>query len=166
VTRKGYLDEYLDFWNARPEVEYIVISVYSPQLNEHTQEMLTPDDRRELAERLASMDGKYPKVLMSRDMARALLDPPPAPERCVFARMSRAYCSDLETALTPCVLGGTPDCLQCGCGIAIALHGIAGHRIRGPLRVGHLIALTTFSADVVNRVRGAVSRPPRPPEPG
>lgn len=165
VTEKDYVEKYLDFWSARPEVQHIVISVYSPQRDERTPEMLTPADRSQLADRLARMDGKYPKVLMSGGMARALLDPPPAPERCLFARMSRAYCSDLATTLEPCVLGGNPDCLQCGCAIAIALHAIAGHRIRGPLRVGHLIALTTFSAKLVNRVRGAVSRSVRPAQP-
>ncbi len=165
VTERGYIEKYLDFWHARPEVRYIVMSVYSPQRNEQTPEMLTPADRRDLADRLARLDGKYPKVLISGGMARALLNPPPAPDRCLFARMSRAYCSDLATELEPCVLGGDPDCLQCGCAIAMALHAIAGHRIRGPLRVGHLIALTTSSAAVVSRLRSVFSGPTGTSEP-
>ncbi|MBP1636871.1 MAG: hypothetical protein H6Q10_3445 [Acidobacteria bacterium] len=68
--------------------------------------------------------------------------------------MSRAYASDLATELSPCVIGPNPDCLQCGCAIAMALQGIAATRIKGPVRVGHLIAVTTGIAGMVNRVRG------------
>jgi hypothetical protein len=97
---------------------------------------------------------RHPKLLMFDAMAAALLEPPAEPRLCLFARMSRAYSSDLATCLAPCVLGGDPDCHQCGCAIAIALHAIAARRLRGPLRVSHLVAVTTGTAAVVNRLRG------------
>ena len=44
--------ELLDWLNARPEVERIWLSIYTPQSRESTPEMLTPDNRRALAEQL------------------------------------------------------------------------------------------------------------------
>ncbi|HSK11529.1 MAG TPA: radical SAM protein [Vicinamibacterales bacterium] len=153
AAREGYFEEYLDFWSGVPEVQHIMISAYTPQRSEHAPEILTAEDRHALARRLPSLRRRYPKLLMSDEIAAAFLDPPPAPDRCLFARMSRAYASDLVTEVSPCVIGGDPDCLQCGCAIAIALHGIAATRLRGPLRVGHLIAVTTSIAQAVNRGR-------------
>src|SRR5919108_3920858 len=40
VARAGYIEEYVSFWNARPEVDRIWVSVYSPQVDEHSAEML------------------------------------------------------------------------------------------------------------------------------
>lgn len=155
TVQESYFEQYLDFWSAVPEVEYILISVYTPQRNEQTPEMLTPEDRRAFAGRLAAMHRRYPKLLMSDEIAAAYLHPPPAPDRCLFAHISRSYTSDLASEVSPCVIGGDPDCRQCGCAIAMALHGIKAHRIRGPLRVGHLIAVTTGIARAVNAVRPA-----------
>ena len=153
VSRGGCLDEYMDFWSARPEVQHIMLSAYTPQRGERTPEMLTPQDRRVLAEHLPSLKRRYPKLLTSDEIARAYLHPPPDPGHCLFARMCRAYAPDLATVMSPCVIGGDPDCAQCGCAVPAALHGIAATRIKGPLRVGHLIAVTTSIASAVSRVR-------------
>src|SRR5262249_42966410 len=40
LARPAYLDEYFAFWNARPEVNRIWISVYTPQIGEHSPEIL------------------------------------------------------------------------------------------------------------------------------
>jgi MoaA/NifB/PqqE/SkfB family radical SAM enzyme len=158
ATKPGYVEEYLDFWSTRPEVGYVLLSLYSPQRYEQTPEVLTAEERRDLAARLPALARRYPKLLVFEEMARAFLVPPENPETCLFARMSRSYSSNLETCLEPCVIGGDPDCLQCGCSIAMALHGIAAHRLAGPMRVGHLIAVTTATARVVSRVRGLAGR--------
>ena len=48
MNRPGYLDEYLAFWSSRPEVDRIWLSTYTPQVNEISEETLTPEDQREL----------------------------------------------------------------------------------------------------------------------
>ena len=44
------------------------------------------------------------------------------PSECVFARTTKTFSADLKTKITPCQLGGEPDCQQCGC-IASKLAG-------------------------------------------
>jgi organic radical activating enzyme len=36
LARPGYLEEYVAFWNARPEVDHIWVSLYSPQMDEES----------------------------------------------------------------------------------------------------------------------------------
>src|ERR1700722_18899585 len=46
VEQEGYLDEFLAFWSARPEIHRIWFSVYTPQRGEQSAEMLTPELRQ------------------------------------------------------------------------------------------------------------------------
>ena len=52
LARAGYLEEYVAFWNARPEVDHIWVSLYSPQMGEESPERLMPDDRERIAKEL------------------------------------------------------------------------------------------------------------------
>src|SRR6267154_4869491 len=45
MKRPGYLEEYLAFWQAQPEVKRIWVSLYSPQQGEYSPEMLTMEER-------------------------------------------------------------------------------------------------------------------------
>src|SRR6266478_5451263 len=65
MKRSGYLEEYVAFWQARPEVNRIWVSLYSPQQGEHTPEMLTLEERKRVASELPGMRETYPKLLMS-----------------------------------------------------------------------------------------------------
>src|SRR5882724_9366538 len=49
MKRSGYLEEYLAFWQAQPEVKRIWVSLYSPQQDEHTPEMLSREERQQVA---------------------------------------------------------------------------------------------------------------------
>ncbi len=158
MLSRAYFEEYLAFWSARPEVQHVLVSAYTPQRGERTPEMLTPEDRLTLASLLPALKVRYPKLLTSNEIARAYLHPPRDPAHCLFARVSRAYAPDLATEVVPCLIGGNPDCTQCGCAVPAALHGIAATRIKGPLRVGHLIAATTSIAAAVNRVNRPVPK--------
>src|SRR6267154_3322031 len=108
LARAGYLEEYVKFWTARPEVNRIWVSVYTPQIGEQSPEMLTPDDRAILAQRLPILHREYPKLLVTDGMARAILHPPSNPDDCLFSKMSANYSADLQSRVEPCVLGGTP----------------------------------------------------------
>ncbi len=165
LARSGYLEEYVAFWNSRPEVDHIWVSLYSPQMGEESPERLSAEDRDRVALELPPLRTKYPKLLLPEGMARAFVNPPPNPQNCVFSRMSVNYSADLQTRVEPCVFGGNPDCSQCGCSISSALHWIQGEKIAGPLRVGHLVTASLSVGSAVNRLRSR-ERPPSRWQPG
>jgi MoaA/NifB/PqqE/SkfB family radical SAM enzyme len=165
LVRPGYLEEYVAFWNARPEVDHIWISLYSPQMDDESPERLTPEDRERVARELPPLGNKYSKLLIPEGMARAFVNPPSNPQSCVFSKMSINYSADLKSRVEPCVFGGTPDCSQCGCSISSALHWIQQEKIAGPLRVGHLVTASLAVGSAVNRLRGH-RRPPSRWQPG
>ncbi len=127
LERPGYLGEYVNFWSARPEVNRIWVSGYTPQIGEQSPEMLTPEDRETLARQLPPL--AVSKLLFNEGLAQAFLRPPKNPGDCVFSKMSANYSADLESRVEPCVFGGTPDCSQCGCAISSGLHWVRGRQI-------------------------------------
>jgi MoaA/NifB/PqqE/SkfB family radical SAM enzyme len=161
LARDSYLEEYVAFWNARPEVDHIWVSLYSPQINEESPERLLPADRERVARELPKLRRQYPKLLIPEGMARAFVSPPKNPEDCLFAKMSMNYSADLRTRVEPCVFGGTPDCSQCGCSISSALHWIRGVKIAGPLRLGHIVGTSLKIGSTVAKLRGDRVRPNR-----
>ncbi len=52
VNRPGYIDEFLEFWSARPDVETIWISLYTPQVGETSAERLSPADRQRVVKQI------------------------------------------------------------------------------------------------------------------
>jgi MoaA/NifB/PqqE/SkfB family radical SAM enzyme len=165
LQRSSYLEEYVSFWNARPEVQRLWVSLYTPQQGEQSAEMLTQDDRRLVAEQLPGLRTRYPKLLMSPGIAEALLSPPANPARCLFSKMSTNYSADLKTRVEPCIFGGAPDCSQCGCAATSGLHYVEqipifagieiGHLIRGSMRVGSFV--DNFRKHSVKPTRWAAS---------
>jgi len=139
LERPGYIEEYISFWNARPEVVRIWISLYTPQKGEHTPEMLTLGERETVAAELSALRARYPKLLANEGISRALLIPPASPEKCMFARMSTNYSADLSTRVEPCIFGGNPDCSQCGCAISSGLHWLKD------IRLGRLVKLESIA---------------------
>jgi len=154
LSRESYLEEYVAFWNGRPEVDHIWVSLYSPQIGEESAERLTAEDRERVARELPQLRLAYPKLLLPEGMARAFVNPPKSPENCLFSKMSMNYSADLRTHVEPCVFGGSPDCGQCGCSISSALHWIRDVKIAGPLKVGHLVRSSLSVGSAVRKVRG------------
>jgi organic radical activating enzyme len=152
MLQQGYLEQFLAFWSARPEVNRIWFSVYTPQRNESSAEMLLPEDRRRLAGLLPDMSRRFPKLMLPGAMAQAFVDPPKSPAECLFAKMSVNYTADLKTNVEPCVFGGNPDCSQCGCSISAGLHWIGGISVAGPLKVRHLVRASVTTGAALNRV--------------
>ena len=139
MQRPTYREEYVRFWSARPEIDRIWVSTYTPQLGEKTPEMLTPESRRQLSEELAALNVTYKKLLWSQHLSEALLTPPQDPNDCIFSRMSINYTADLNRRIEPCIFGGTPDCTQCGCAISIGAHRIGDHKVAGILPARYLM---------------------------
>lgn len=161
LRRPNYLEEYVSFWNARPEVARIWVSIYTPQTGEQTPEMLSHDERRQLAHDLLSLRRGYPKLLMSEGIAQAIGSPPANPNECLFSKMSANYSADLETRVEPCVFGGTPDCSHCGCAISSGLHWLQTVPVAGPLKVGHFVRASIGIGSLVNRWQQHSPKPSR-----
>lgn len=156
----AYLEEYFRFWSTRPEVNHIWVSTYTPQVGEETSEMLTRNDRAALIERMPHWQRAFPKLLMTAAMADAFARPPQSPGECVFSKMSVNYSADLSTRVEPCILGGAPDCSQCGCAASVGFHSLGGMRLVGPLRVGHLLTASVAIGSAVGRACRSI-RPER-----
>jgi hypothetical protein len=81
----------------------------------------------------------------------------------VFALTTQTISADLETKITPCQFGGTPDCAQCGCIASIGLASVAAHKLGGFLPVGAI-----FKASIkIGKMRAGLSAnsSPRPKAP-
>jgi hypothetical protein len=159
--RADYLEDYVSFWNSRPEVNRIWVSVYTPQLGEQSPEMLTLPDRAAVAAKLPALSLRYTKLLFNAGWAQAILIPPKHPGDCVFAKMSANYSADLASRVEPCVFGGTPDCSRCGCAASTGLHWIRGVKVAGPLKIDHFIAGSIKVGLLMNRLRSSAPHPPR-----
>jgi MoaA/NifB/PqqE/SkfB family radical SAM enzyme len=142
LTRPGYLEEYLAFWSARPEIERIWLSIYTPQRGEVSAERLTRASRRRLLEALPELKRRYPALILPDGAVEAFASPPRDPGACTFARVSVNYSADLKTRVEPCFFGGNPDCTECGCAVSASLHWLRGRPLIGGLRAAHLIDLS------------------------
>ena len=152
MRQPGYLEEFLAFWSGRSEVNRIWFSVYTPQRNESSPEMLFLDERQRLARELPEIGRRYPKLMLPSGMAQAFVEPPKNPQECLFSRMSVNYTADLKTNVEPCIFGGDPDCSQCGCSISAGLHWIGGINVAGPLKTKHLVRASVATGAIVNRI--------------
>lgn len=161
MQRDGYLEEFVAYWNARPEVDRIWVSLYSPQVGEESAEKLTQPDREKIAATLASVQPRFPKLVMPPEMAHALLSPPANPDACLFSKMSMNYSADLTSRVEPCVFGGTPDCSQCGCMVTTGLRLVEEIRLAGPLKAGHLVGASVAVGSAINRLRENAAMPAR-----
>jgi hypothetical protein len=67
--------------------------------------------------------------------------------------VTRCISADLETEVTPCQLGGTPDCANCGCVASVGLHAVGRHRLPGGIRVGRIFDTSLRVGDAVRKLR-------------
>jgi len=154
LQRPGYVEEYLSFWSARPEVVRIWASTYTPQNGEQSAQILTPADREFVTQELLRAKASHPKLLMSTGLAQAMVASPANPRQCMFARMSTNYSADLKTRVEPCVFGGDPDCSQCGCAISSGLHWVKDIRLAPGLKVEDIALTSAAVGEFVGRFRG------------
>ena len=161
LKRPGYLEEYIAYWNARPEVNHIWVSTYTPQLGESSAEMLDDDDREQVARQLVPLRKTYPKLLMSEGLAASIRQPPENPDACIFSKMSVNYSADLRSRVEPCIFGGTPDCAKCGCVASCGIQWLGNISLAGPLKIGHLVRSSIRIGRLMNRIRGEQADPER-----
>jgi MoaA/NifB/PqqE/SkfB family radical SAM enzyme len=155
VTRPGYLEEFLQFWSQRTEVEKVWFSLYTPQVGERSAERLLPADRLQVVNDLLALRQRYRKLTLPKELIEMFATPPESPEDCVFARVTSSISADLTTKITPCQFGGTPDCSNCGCTASVGLAAIARHRVLGLVPVGSIFNGSLKIGQQVRRLRPA-----------
>jgi MoaA/NifB/PqqE/SkfB family radical SAM enzyme len=156
AQRDGYLEDFVTFWSAEPNTRQIWFSLYTPQIGEVSDEILTPHDRERVVAALMSLRRQYPKIGMPEGLVQQYATPPRNPDECVFARTTTCVSADFTHRITPCQFGGNPDCAQCGCMASAGLKAVAAHRLPGGLRVG---AIFEQSLKVGRTVRNRRARP-------
>jgi len=154
TQRPGYLEEFLEFWSPKSEVEKVWVSLFTPQIGETSIEIIPPDERVKVVQELLQLRSRFPKLAMPRGMIEAYLDMPDGPNKCIFARTTRTVTANLKTQVTPCQFGGNPDCSQCGCIASAGLNAIGNHRLPGGLRVGWIYDMSLKFGAVVASLRG------------
>jgi MoaA/NifB/PqqE/SkfB family radical SAM enzyme len=155
VNRPGYIAEFLDFWSARPEVQKIWYSLYTPQVGEVSDEILRPEDRKRVINDLQALRPRYPKLEVPKELLAVYATPPQSPDECVFARLTTTISADLTTKISPCQFGGTPDCSNCGCMASAGMAAIARHRLSGLISVGALLNGSIRIGEQVRRLSPA-----------
>ena len=136
ARRPNYFEQFLTFWSERPEVNTIWFSLFTPQKNATAGEILAPRERVRVVKELAELRDRFPKMDMSDSVVEGYLDPPKSPSDCIFARANLSVTADLKSKITPCQLGGEPDCSQCGCMASAGMKSVGEYRVAGfvPLR--------------------------------
>lgn len=142
AARPGYLEEFLQFWSSRPEINKVWFSLFTPQRGARSPEILTRDQRSFIVADLLRLRVKYPILDMRASLIREMLTPPSSPADCIFARTTQTISADLKTTITPCQFGGDPDCSQCGCIASMGLAAIGHHRVLSRLTAGHLFRVS------------------------
>jgi sulfatase maturation enzyme AslB (radical SAM superfamily) len=153
VRRDGYLEEFLRFWQANANTRLVWVSLYTPQVGELSTERLTRDDRTKVIAEIRRLKPMFSKLQMLDGMLKVYADPPKSPEDCTFAQTTECYSSDLERRITPCQLGGNPDCANCGCIATAGLDAIARHKLKGFIPVGKIFTASLKVGRAVERVR-------------
>ena len=157
VRREGYIEEFLRFWHQNANTRLIWMSLYTPQVGELSAERLTKADRLQVVEEIRRLKPQFPKLQMPDGLLNVYAHPPQSPEECIFAQTTDCYSSDFEHTITPCQLGGRPDCANCGCMASAGLEAIARHRLKGGIPVGKIFYASLKVGNTMERLRRASS---------
>ncbi|MBK9169636.1 MAG: radical SAM protein [Bryobacterales bacterium] len=153
----GHLDKFLAFWTARPEVRKVWFSLFTPQIGDSMEEILTPEERSRAVDEFLVLREKYAKLDMPPRLIREFRRPPQSPADCVFSQSTHTISADLRTKVTPCQFGGNPDCTQCGCVASMGLAAIGSYKVFGLVRADSIMKASIKI--------GQMWRPEEEPEP-
>ncbi len=157
VRRPGYLEEFIRLWQANKDTRLIWVSLYTPQVGELSNERLSKADRVTVIDELRRLKPLYSKLQILDGMLKVYADPPESPADCIFAQTTECYSSDLERRITPCQLGGNPDCQNCGCIATAGLEAIGRHKLTGGIPVGKIFYASLKVGATVERLRNATT---------
>jgi sulfatase maturation enzyme AslB (radical SAM superfamily) len=151
VGRAGYFEEFLEFWSAREEVRKIWFSLFTPQVGEKAEEILSGPERHRVLAEIATLRPRFPKLELPDSVIKGYLNPPRTPEQCIFAQTTLNFTADLKSRITPCQFGGNPSCSECGCIASAGIQAVGDHKLLGivPLR-----SIFTVSGQIGKMVSG------------
>jgi MoaA/NifB/PqqE/SkfB family radical SAM enzyme len=153
AQREGYLREFVEFWSDQPVTRNIWVSLYTPQVGEISAERLLSAERQRAVRDLLALRLMHPKLDMPKGLIEVYANPPQTPHDCIFAKTTECFSPDLDTRVTPCQLGGKPDCVECGCIASAGLKAIGRHALPGGLPVGSVFAASLRVGTVVRWFR-------------
>jgi len=156
MKRPGYLSEFLEFWTPRPEIRKVWFSLFTPQVGDTMPEILTQEERARVVPELLEFRKRFPKLDMAEGLIKQIASPPHSPADCIFALTTQVLSADLQTKVTPCQYGGTPDCASCGCIASMGLAAVGAHKLGGIVPVGAIF----HQSIKVGKVWSKVTQPP------
>ncbi len=163
TKRSGYLQEFLQFWSPRREINKIWMSMFTPQRGADSPECLSTEERTQAIADLLRLCETYPKLDMGKGTIREFANPPHSPQECIFARTTHVLSADLKTRITPCQFGGNPDCSRCGCIASMALAAVGHHEFLAGVTVGKIFETSVQIGKMVSKLRSP-RRPDLHPE--
>jgi MoaA/NifB/PqqE/SkfB family radical SAM enzyme len=138
----AYLQEFVQFWSAKAEINKIWFSIFTPQIGDALPEILSPQERAQVVSELTALRKLYAKLDMPVEMIRQFATPPESPKDCIFAQTTTTISADLSTLIGPCQFGGTPDCSQCGCAASMGLSAVGEHKLAGMIPIKSIFDLS------------------------
>jgi MoaA/NifB/PqqE/SkfB family radical SAM enzyme len=151
MQRRGYLQDFLEFWTPRAEIKKVWFSMFTPQIGGEDPEILSPAERRQAVTEMLRLRQLYPKLDMGAGMIREFITPPASPSKCIFARTTEIISADLKTRVAPCQFGGNPDCSRCGCVASMGMAAVGHHKLAGLVSLG---TIYRASYTIGEKVRG------------
>ena len=158
MRRDGYIEEFMTLWSARPEVDEIQVSLFTPQIGTTSVETLSPEMRLRAVNELGRLSATLPKIRVNPHILRAFLDPPSSPRECVFARVTKTVSADLKTVVTPCQFGGNPDCSQYGCLASMGLHAVAEYTLPIGIKIRPIFDVSDTIGEYAAQMAGRLQR--------
>ena len=155
TLQKKYLEEFVEFWSSRKEVKKIWMSIFTPQIGAHDEEILSPEERISVLNELAALRSVYPKLYLPDQVIHGFKHPPKSPDDCTFARTTLSVTADLKSKIVPCQFGGNPDCSQCGCIASAGLKAVADHRLFGFLPLRSIFNVSSSIGSIAAKRNGA-----------
>ncbi len=155
MKRPSYLQDFIEFWSAKPEIRKIWMSIFTPQVGATGPEILKPQERVQAVKELLGLRQLFPKLDMPEGLLQEFLHPPESPEVCVFAQTTHTISADLKSKITPCQFGGTPDCSQCGCFASMGLAAVGNHKLALGLTAGDIYWASNSISKILPRNKRA-----------
>ncbi|HZE82025.1 MAG TPA: radical SAM protein [Candidatus Polarisedimenticolia bacterium] len=155
MKRPSYLQDFIEFWSAKPEIRKIWMSIFTPQVGATGPEILKREERVQAVKELLGLRRLFPKLDMPEGLLQEFLHPPDSPEVCVFAQTTHTISADLKSKITPCQFGGTPDCSQCGCFASMGLAAVGNHKLALGLTAGDIYWASNSISKILPRNKRA-----------
>lgn len=155
MKRPQYLQDFVEFWSARPEIKKIWMSMFTPQIGATDPEILTREERVRTVEELWRLRVLYPKLDMPEGLIKEFLHPPASPQACIFAQTTHTISADLKSKVTPCQFGGNPDCSQCGCVASMGLAAVGNHKLGLGVTAGQVYRASSSMSKAVRKWKRA-----------